>query len=265
MKSWLVIGQYLPGNSFIHRLDPRTKLIIIFSFVCVLFFANHWTGYLLFTTFTIVSIVLSKVSVPFLLKGITPVWFFIVLTFFLHILITKEGEILWELGWFQVYEAGLQRSIEISWRLLILVVFTSLLTLTTAPMEITDALESLLGPLKRWNLPIHELALMMSISLRFIPTLMDETERISKAQASRGVDLKSGTLKDRMYAFIPLLIPLFIGAFKRAEDLATAMEVRGYQGGEGRTKLRALQFSNLDIIAAIGYVIVLILFIYIRQ
>ena len=265
MKSWLVIGQYLPGNSFIHRLDPRTKLIIIFSFVCVLFFANHWTGYLLFTTFTIVSIVLSKVSVPFLLKGITPVWFFIVLTFFLHILITKEGEILWELGWFQVYEAGLQRSIEISWRLLILVVFTSLLTLTTAPMEITDALESLLGPLKRWNLPIHELALMMSISLRFIPTLMDETERISKAQASRGVDLKSGTLKDRMYAFIPLLIPLFIGAFKRAEDLATAMEVRGYQGGEGRTKLRALQFSNLDIIAVIGYVIVLILFIYIRQ
>lgn len=264
MKSWMVIGQYLPGNSFIHRLDPRTKLMIIFSFVCVIFFANHWTGYLLFTLFTIYSIALSKVSLPFLLKGITPIWFFIVLTFFLHILITREGEVLWEIGSFPIYEEGIQRGIEISWRLLILVVFTSLLTLTTAPMEITDALESLLSPLKRWKLPIHELALMMSISLRFIPTLMDETDRISKAQASRGVDLKSGTLKDRMYASIPLLIPLFIGAFKRAEDLATAMEVRGYAGGEGRTKLRELQFTYLDGVAAVGYVIVLILFIYLR-
>ena len=265
MKSWFVIGQYLPGNSPIHRLDPRTKLMIIFTFVCLLFFVNHWTGYLLFSLFTMLSIALSQVKWSFILKGVTPVWFFIVLTFILHILITREGDVLWQIGWFHVYEAGLERSIEISWRLLILVVFTSLLTLTTAPMQLTDGLESLFGPLKRWKVPVHEIALMMSISLRFIPTLMEEADRISKAQASRGVDFKTGTLKERMYAFVPLLIPLFIGAFKRAEDLATAMEVRGYQGGEGRTKLRELAFTYLDRWAILCYLIVLILFILLRQ
>ncbi|MCS0543471.1 energy-coupling factor transporter transmembrane protein EcfT, partial [Aeromonas veronii] len=175
-----------------------------------------------------------------------PILWVILFTFILHVFLTKEGDLLVDFGWLQIYEGGVTQGIFISLRLLYLIIMTTILTLTSTPIEITDGMESLLAPFKKIGLPTHELALMMSISLRFIPTLMQETEKIMKAQAARGVEFTSGPIKDRMKAVVPLLIPLFISSFKRAEELAIAMEARGYRGGEGRTKLRVLQWRGLD-------------------
>ncbi|WP_058305703.1 energy-coupling factor transporter transmembrane component T family protein [Gracilibacillus massiliensis] len=265
MKSFMIIGQFVPGTSSLHRLDPRTKMITIFSFVIIVFFANNVLSYGWLALFSLMLILLSKISMPYILKGITPVWFLIIFTFILHLFITKEGPVLLEISNFKVYEGGVIQGLTISLRFLLLVLVTSLLTLTTSPMEITDAIEELFAPLKKIKVPVHELALMMSISLRFIPTLLEETEKISKAQASRGVDFRTGTMKDRMYAIVPLLVPLFISAFKRAEELAMAMEARGYNGSEGRTKLRELKLTRIDYIAILVYVIIIIIFFNLRS
>ncbi|WP_208585764.1 energy-coupling factor transporter transmembrane component T family protein [Gracilibacillus suaedae] len=265
MKSFMIIGQYVPGNSLIHRLDPRTKLIVIFTFVIIVFFANNSWSYGWLTLFALILVLLTRLRIGYILKGITPVWFLIFFTFILHLIITKEGSVLIEIAGFTIHEGGVLQGLTISLRFFLLVLVTSLLTLTTSPMEITDAIEALLGPLKKIKVPVHELALMMSISLRFIPTLLDETEKISKAQASRGVDLRTGSIKDRIYAIVPLLVPLFISAFKRAEELAMAMEARGYRGSEGRTKLRKLQFKSLDFMAMIIYVSIIIIFFSLRN
>ncbi|WP_163539076.1 energy-coupling factor transporter transmembrane component T [Gracilibacillus sp. YIM 98692] len=263
MKPSIIIGQYLPGQSLLHRLDPRTKLLSVLCFVIVIFFANNWSSYSLLTGLSLLAVWISKIPLTYLLKGMTPVWFFVVFTFFIQLFLRKEGTLLFELGFVTIYENGIRQGTFIALRFFLLFLIASLLTLTTSPMELTDALEDLLAPLKKWKFPVHELSLMMSISLRFIPTLMEETEKISKAQASRGVDFKTGKLKDRIYAIVPLLIPLFISAFKRAEELAMAMEARGYQGGEGRTKLRKLIFTRLDIQFICLYSIALIMFFYI--
>ncbi|MBN9656078.1 energy-coupling factor transporter transmembrane protein EcfT [Halobacillus litoralis] len=247
MSSSLIIGQYIPTDSVIHRLDPRSKIAIIFFFVVIVFFANSVMSYGVLALFAVGSALLSRVPFRYIMKGLKPVWFLIVFTFLLHLIVTREGDVVFSiLGW-DVYREGLVQGGAISLRFFLLILVTSLLTLTTTPIEITDAIEELLGPLKKVKFPVHELALMMSISLRFIPTLMQETEKISKAQASRGVDFRTGALKDRVKAIVPLLVPLFVSAFKRAEELAMAMEARGYQGGEGRTKLRELRISKLDI------------------
>lgn len=260
----MIIGQFVPGNSLLHRLDPRTKVVIIFTFVIIVFFAdNVWSyGWLTLFAFTLVG--LTKIHLGYILKGITPVWFLVVFTLILHLFITKEGPVLLELGGFQIYQGGVLQGMTIALRFFLLVLVTSLLTLTTAPMEITDSIEDLLRPLKKIKVPVGELALMMSISLRFIPTLLEETEKISRAQASRGVDFKTGSMKDRMYALVPLLVPLFISAFKRAEDLAMAMEARGYRGSEGRTKLRALKLTSLDYYAIVLYTVIMIIFFTLR-
>ncbi|MGX4667786.1 energy-coupling factor transporter transmembrane component T family protein [Cerasibacillus sp. JNUCC 74] len=258
MNNAIVIGQYVPGNSLVHRLDPRTKITIIFIFVFIVFLANNVWSYAILTTFALASMFTSRVPIRFILKGLMPVWFLIIFTFLLHIIITKEGTPVFEIFSFTVYSGGLIQGFAISMRFFLLILVTSLLTLTTTPIEITDAIESLLHPLKRVKFPVHELALMMSISLRFIPTLLQETEKISKAQASRGVDFRTGPIKDRVQAVVPLLVPLFVSAFKRAEELAMAMEARGYQGGEGRTKLRELKFGKLDIIIYILFMTVII-------
>ncbi|MYL61369.1 energy-coupling factor transporter transmembrane protein EcfT, partial [Virgibacillus halodenitrificans] len=213
-------------------------ITVIFFFVFIVFFANNVVSYSILTLFAITCIVTSKVPIRFIAKGLTPVWFLIIFTFILHLIVTKEGTVLFEIFSFKIYSGGVIQGFAISMRFFLLILVTSLLTLTTTPIEITDAIEEMLHPLKKLKFPVHELALMMSISLRFIPTLMQETEKISKAQASRGVDFRTGPIKDRIKAIVPLLIPLFISAFKRAEELAMAMEARGYQGGEGRTKLR---------------------------
>ncbi|SFM41771.1 energy-coupling factor transport system permease protein [Gracilibacillus orientalis] len=264
MKSFMIIGQFVPGNSMVHRLDPRSKLMVIFTFVIIVFFANNSVSYGWLTLFALILILLTKLHIGYILKGITPVWFLIIFTFILHLIITKEGPVLIDIGGFAIHKGGVLQGLTISWRFFLLVLVTSLLTLTTSPMEITDAIEELLAPFKKIKVPVHELALMMSISLRFIPTLLDETEKISKAQASRGVDLRTGSIKDRVYAIVPLLVPLFISAFKRAEDLAMAMEARGYRGSEGRTKLRQLQFKKLDYMAMIIYLLIILIFFSLR-
>ncbi|MGM8212788.1 energy-coupling factor transporter transmembrane component T family protein [Virgibacillus sp. W0430] len=265
MSNSIVIGQYVPGESLIHRLDPRTKIIIIFFFVLFVFFANTFVSYSILTLFVLASILITRIPFRFIAKGLAPVWFIIIFTFVLHLIVTKEGTIVYEIGFFDIYSGGIMQGIAISMRFLLLILMTSLLTLTTTPIEITDAIEYLLHPLKKVKFPVHELALMMSISLRFIPTLMQETEKISKAQASRGVDFKTGPIKERAKAIVPLLVPLFVSAFKRAEELAMAMESRGYQGGEGRTKLRELRIEKRDIIIYIIFIAVCAGLFYTRK
>lgn len=259
MNNSLIIGQYVPGNSIVHRLDPRTKITIIFFFVFIVFFANNLPSYSVLVIFALTSMITSKVPIRFILKGLTPVWFLIIFTFLLHLFITKEGTLVFDFWIFKFYSGGIFQGIAISIRFFLLILVTSLLTLTTTPIEITDAIEDMLRPLKKVKFPVHELALMMSISLRFIPTLMQETDKISRAQASRGVDFRTGPIKDRIKAVIPLLVPLFVSAFKRAEELAMAMEARGYQGGEGRSKLRELKIEKRDIFIYIIFIVVIIL------
>lgn len=242
----IIIGRYIPGHSLIHQMDPRAKLLLIFFYVFIVFLANSVLTYALLGVYTLGIVLLTKVQLRYILSGLKPILWVILFTFILHVFLTKEGDLLVDLGWLQIYEGGVTQGIFISLRLLFLIIMTTILTLTSTPIEITDGMESLLAPFKKIGLPTHELALMMSISLRFIPTLMQETEKIMKAQAARGVEFTSGPIKDRMKAVVPLLIPLFISSFKRAEELAIAMEARGYRGGEGRTKLRVLQWRGLD-------------------
>lgn len=238
-----IIGQYVPGDSLVHRLDPRSKLIAVFIFIIVIFLADSFASYGIVTAFVAAAVLLSRVPLSFVLRGMKFIFLFVIITFLLHLFLTKEGEVIYQIGSWKIYSEGLIQGAFISLRLLYLVIFTSLLTLTTTPIEITDGLESLLNPLKRLRVPVHEFALMMSIALRFIPTLLEEAEKIMKAQSARGVDFSSGPFKKRLKAIVPLLIPLFASSFKRAEDLALAMEARGYRGGEGRTKLRILTWG----------------------
>ena len=256
MMNNMIIGQYVPGDSFIHRMDPRAKLIIVFFYVAVIFLANNIVSYSIIGLFAILAVLVSRVPIYFIIKGLKPILFIIIFTFLLHIFMTREGEVIADIGFLKIYEGGVIQGIYISLRFLFLILLTTLLTLTTTPIEVTDGMETLLHPLKKVRFPVHELALMMSISLRFIPTLMDETDKILKAQTARGVDFSSGPLKNRLKAVVPLLIPLFISAFKRAEELATAMEARGYQGGEGRTKYRQLSWGSIDTMALVIFVIV---------
>ncbi|WP_042145446.1 energy-coupling factor transporter transmembrane protein EcfT [Paucisalibacillus sp. EB02] len=256
MNNAIIIGQYVPGNSLVHRLDPRMKITIIFLFVIFVFFANNVLSYSILTVFAVLTVIITKISFRFILKGLTPVWFLIIFTLILHLIVTKEGTVLYELLGFKIYSGALIQGFAISLRFFLLILITSLLTLTTTPIEITDAIEDMLHPLKKIKFPVHELALMMSISLRFIPTLLQETDKISKAQASRGVDFRTGPIKERIKAIVPLLVPLFVSAFKRAEELAMAMEARGYQGGEGRTKLRQLKIKNIDIFVLLVFLLV---------
>lgn len=265
MNNLMIIGQYVPSNSIIHRLDPRTKMVIIFLFIFSVFLANNLWSYVTLVAFAFLSIALSRVPTRFIVKGLTPVWFLIVFTFILHLIVTKEGTVLFEWKFIEIYSGALVQGVKISMRFFLLILVTSLLTLTTTPIEITDAIEYLLAPLKKVRFPVHELALMMSISLRFIPTLMQETDKISKAQATRGVDFKTGKLTDRVKAIVPLLVPLFVSAFKRAEELAMAMEARGYRGDEGRSKLRALQVSMRDYVAYTIFIIMVVLLFVTRS
>ena len=249
MMEKIIFGRYLPSDSVVHQMDPRAKLLFIFAFVGIVFLANNVVTYVLLGAFTFLIVFLSKVKLRFLIGGLKPVLLLVLFTFFLHVFFTKEGDVLAQFGFLTIYKGGVIKGIFISLRFLLLIFVTSLLTLTTPPISVTDGIESLFGPLKKIKVPVHELALMMSISLRFIPTLLDETDKIMKAQMARGADFSSGSIPDRIKAIIPLLIPLFVSAFKRAEELAVAMEARGYKGGEGRTKYRILRWSTRDTMA----------------
>ncbi|MCV9884170.1 energy-coupling factor transporter transmembrane component T family protein [Metabacillus halosaccharovorans] len=264
MMNSMIIGKYVPGDSPVHRMDPRAKLLMIFAFVFIVFLANNLFTYILLGIYTLMIILMTKLPIQFLIRGLKPVLWVILFTFLLHLFVTKEGNVLLDLGFLKIYEEGLIQGIYISLRFFYLILITTILTLTTTPIEITDGMESLLGPLKKVRLPVHELALMMSISLRFIPTLMEETDKILKAQMARGVDFTGGPIKDRFKAIVPLLVPLFISAFKRAEELATAMEARGYRGGEGRTKLRQLHWGIKDTLFLILLVVLGLALLYLR-
>lgn len=264
MMEKMIFGRFIPGDSFVHRLDPRAKLVFVFAFILVVFLANDPITYGILVAFTLFVIVMSRIKVFFLINGLKPVLILMIFTFLLHVLFTREGAVILELGPLKVYEEGLRQGIFISLRFLILVFITSVLTLTTSPISITDGIETLLNPLKKIKMPVHELALMMSIALRFIPTLMDETDKIMKAQMARGSDLSAGPIVDRIKAIVPLLVPLFVSAFKRAEDLATAMEVRGYKGGEGRTRYRQLKWGIGDTLILIVLAILAAVLFYFR-
>jgi len=249
----ITIGQYVPGDSFVHRLDARTKLITTLMLITVLFLVNTFMGYALTGLLVFVSIGVSRLPVRFVIRGIRPLVIIILLTLALQLFMTP-GEVIISLGPLDITREGLTRGAMIGARLILLIMGTSVLTLTTSPIELTDGIEKLLGPGKRVGVPAHELAMMMTIALRFIPTLLQEADRIMKAQMARGADFESGHLVQRARNLVPLLVPLFISAFRRADDLAEAMEARCYRGGEGRTKLRQsiLRAGDYSVLVGIG-------------
>lgn len=260
----MIVGQHIPGTSYLHRSSAVAKIIFAFCFIPLVFLANNTATNVFLLVFTFLALASSKLPIRYVLKGLRPILFLIVFTFIIQLLFTREGAVLIELGWFKIYEEGLRLAIIVSLRFFYLVSITTLVTLTTSPIELTDAIELLLKPFKVVRVPTHEIALMLSISLRFLPTLAEETEKIMKAQQARGVDLSAGPIKERLRAIIPLLIPLFISAFKRAEDLATAMEARGYRGGEGRTRLRESKWTGRDTGLMILLVVIGLLLVYLR-
>lgn len=256
----ITIGQYYSVTSIIHRMDPRFKIIGSMIYLISLFLIDQLFAYTAVVAFIGLVVKLSKVSVSFILKGLKPVFLLIVFAFVINIFLTSgSGDPLIELGFIKIYPEGVERAFFMAIRLVLLIVGTSLLTLTTSPIELTDGIEYLLNPFKRIGLPAHELAMMMTIALRFIPTLLEETDKIMKAQMARGADFESGNLMNRAKALIPLLVPLFISAFRRADELAMAMEARCYKGGEGRTRMKVLKYTRLDLLG--GFVLTIYLFI----
>lgn len=244
----ITIGQYYPGDSFIHRLDPRIKISIIALFIAAIFFVNQFIGYIPILAFIIGVILISKVPPMAVLRGLRPLFLIISITIIFNMILTP-GEVIFRLGFINITREGVRQALFMGLRLIFLVTGTSLLTLTTSPIALTDGIESLLSPLKRIGVPSHELAMMMSIALRFIPTLMEETDKIMKAQMARGADFESGNVLRRAKNMVPLLVPLFVNAFRRADELATAMEARCYRGGEGRTRLKPLRLETKDVFA----------------
>ncbi len=241
----ITIGQYFPGTSLIHKLDPRIKIIIIALFIASLFFVTSFIPYIFIVAFIGFVIYVARLPLKFIIKGLKPLVFIILITFIINLFLTK-GEVLVELGPLTITKEGLRQSVFMALRLIFLITGTSLLTLTTSPIALTDGIERLLSPFKRVGLPAHELAMMMTIALRFIPTLLEETDKIMKAQMARGADFESGNILSRAKNLVPLLVPLFINAFRRADELATAMEARCYRGGEGRTRLNELKLKKID-------------------
>lgn len=242
----ITIGQYYPTGSWIHQLDPRSKLINTFLLIIGLFFVSNFIAYFFVAAFIYLSILVSKIPVKYMLKGIKPLRFIIIFTFVINMFMTR-GTTLFVIGPLVATQEGLYQAAFMAIRLIFLVVGTSLLTLTTSPIALTDGIESLLRPFKRIGVPAHELAMMMTIALRFIPTLLEETDKIMKAQMARGADFESGNLINRAKSLVPLLVPLFISAFRRADELAMAMEARCYRGGENRTRMKELKMTAKDI------------------
>ena len=256
MLTDIMLGQYFPGTSVIHQLDPRTKIISTILFISSIFLADNYEAYSIVAIFVGIIIALAGIPLILILRSLKPLWIIIILTLLIHIF-TTPGNVIYALGPATVTQVGLRIGLLMSLRLIFLIVISSLLTFTTSPVALTDGIERLLKPFKRIGLPAHELAMMMTIALRFIPTLLEETDRIMKAQMARGADFTSGNLMRRARNMIPLLVPLFISAFRRADELATAMEARCYRGGEHRTRMKQLKISRRDW-AAYGILLVLI-------
>ena len=248
----ITIGQYYPANSILHRLDPRVKFVGTMLFVISLFILQTWIGYAMATIFLVSLIIMSKVPFGFMVKGLKTIIVLMLATVVLNIFFTPGETVIWQWRIIKITHEGIVVAVKMMTRLVYLILGSSLMTLTTTPTQLTSALERLLRPLNKIKVPVHEIAMMMSIALRFIPILLEETDKIMKAQMARGADFESGGLMKRVKSMIPLLVPLFVSAFHRADDLATAMEARCYHGGQGRTQMKPLVYKSGDII---GYLI----------
>lgn len=245
----ITIGQFFPGNSVIHRLDPRFKIVLTILFIVMLFSGSTFLCLGVGAVFTVMIILLTRIPVKMYVKSIKPLFIFLVITSLLNLFLVSTGDVLWKWKFLKITDEGVHLSIFMVVRIVLLIAGTSVLTYTTSPITLTDAVERLLSPLKKLKLPVHELAMMMSIALRFIPTLIEETDKIMAAQKARGAEIDSGSLMTRARNLISILVPLFISAFRRADELATAMECRCYNGGKGRTRLRQLKTAPRDYIA----------------
>ena len=264
MLDKLLLGRYLQGDSFVHQLDPRTKFISTFVFIIIVFLANNWLTYFILAIFTMIALLASKIPMSFFWNGVKPLLWVILFTVVLQMVFTTGGDVYVEWAFIKITSYGVINAIFIFLRFMFIIFISTLMTLTTPPLQIADAMESIMKPLGKIGVPVHEIALMLSIALRFVPTLMDEAQKIMNAQRARGVDFGEGNLFEQMKAIIPILIPLFVSSFNRAEDLATAMEARGYQGGTGRSKYRVLTYGKIDGIAATSLVILTIALVLFR-
>lgn len=251
MLSGITIGQFFPGDSLLHRMDPRMKLVLTFGYIVAVFVPQNWVGLGIAIAFLFVSVALSRLPVKLIWKSVKPILPLIIFTSFINIFYVKGEVVLVDWWIIHITLQGVINSVFIAIRILCLIAGSSLLTYTTSPTSLTDALERLMKPLKALHVNVHELAMMMTIALRFIPTLLEEADKIMKAQMARGADFESGNLLARAKAMVPLLVPLFVSAFRRAGDLAMAMESRCYRGGEGRTRLRVLKLTRADLYASL--------------
>ncbi len=256
----ITLGQYFPGDTIVHRLDPRIKILVAILFLVAVFVVRTMWGFAALAALFFVIIALAKIGPVTILRSIRPLLFIIIFTFLLNILFYNGDTIYWQWGILKISREGIEKAIFIAIRLILLIIATSLLTLTTSPMQLTDGMESLLKPLKKIKFPVHEMAMMMSIAMRFIPTLVEETDRIMKAQTARGAEFDSGNLLKKAKNMIPLLVPLFVGAFKRADELALAMESRCYHGDEGRTRMKVLHLCAADVWALVLMIAACVLF-----
>ena len=245
----ITLGQFFPGKTVIHRLDPRTKLLLLIVYIVALFLAKSYASYALVLVFLVGVTVLGKIPFKAMTRGLKPMLIFIIFTAMLNLFYTKGGTLLLDWWIIEIWSDGVRTAFFMVLRIMMLICGTFLLTYTTSPIALTDALERLLNPLKKLHVPVHELAMMMSIALRFIPTLIEETDKIISAQKARGADFETGSIIRRAKALVPILIPLFVSAFRRADELATAMECRCYHGGEGRTRLKVLRYARIDLFA----------------
>ena len=258
----ITLGQFFPGDSVIHKLDPRTKLVMLVVYIVALFVAVSWISYALMLGFLILCVAVSKIPPKSIIRGMKPLVVILIFTGILNVFFTTGEHVLVSFLGITIYMEGITRAFFMVIRILMLISGTFLLTYTTSPIALTDGLESLLGPLKTIKVPVHELSMMMCIALRFIPTLIEETDKIMSAQKARGADFESGKLMDRVKALIPILVPLFISAFRRADELATAMECRCYQGGVGRTKMKLLRYMRRDYICyGVGVLLLVAMFV----
>ena len=261
----ITLGQYFPGTTLAHKLDPRTKILLVTLYIVALFCAKGLVTYGILALCLAVCVRISKVKLKALVRGLKPVLFIIIFTGILNLFFTPGDYYVVEVGFLHISNVGLHNAVFMVLRIMLLIMGTFLMTYTTSPISLTDGLERLLGGLKKVRVPVHELAMMMSIALRFIPTLIEETDKIMSAQKARGGDFESGNLIQKAKALIPILVPLFVSAFRRADELATAMECRCYHGGEGRTKLHVLKYESRDYIALVLGALVLALILVLRR
>lgn len=259
----ITIGQFFPGNSFVHKLDPRFKIVFTIIFIVMLFVADSFAGLGIGIVFVLMAFLISKIPFAMMLKSLKPILPIIIFTSVLNILFIRTGDVVLKWAFLTITKQGLTTAAFMVIRIVALIIGTSLLTYTTSPIVLTDAIERLLSPLKKIKVPVHALAMMMTIALRFIPTLVEETDKIMSAQKARGADLESGNIIQRAKALVPILVPLFVSSFRRAEELALAMECRCYHGGDGRTRMKQLKCGYRDFVALFvlaGFMAVVIVF-----